>query len=263
MTQGQRDLYDANARQLAATFSGCGVRATTGAEELQALDIADNVGHVETSSKHVVIAAYVSWVRRCLRPAQSEEQAQSPQQEEEQEKKAELWQAFFCAQEQQWCFEHGGSGKTTWERPPEDCDVVWETPIVPEPWVVDEDDSGELSFWNEFYVEDGKQVGKRQVEVPTELPPCDWPYVARRGFDGSWEYVHVDEPKDVDRNIVPKAPEGWAVDWSGSQQSWFWRNCATGEATLTPPEKSVWRRVPVRVSCGSSRWQASLRVEQC
>ena len=184
MTQSQRDSYDANAQQLAATFSGCGVRATTGAEELQGLNIADNVGHVRTSSKHVVFIAYVLWVNRCLRPAQSEEQARGPEQEEE-EKKAELWQAFFSPAEQQWCFEHGESGKTTWERPSEDCDVVWETPIVPEPWVVDEDDSGELSFWNEFYVEDGKQVGKRQAEVPKDLSPCERRHVARRAADAS------------------------------------------------------------------------------
>ena len=74
------------------------------------------------------------------------------------------------------------------------------TPIVPEPWVVEEDEAGELSFWNAFYVEDGKQVGKRQVEVPTVLPPCDWPCVARRGANGAWEYVNVDEPRDVRRN---------------------------------------------------------------
>ena len=108
---------------------------------------------------------------------------------------------------------------------------------MPDPWVVEEDDSGEISFWNEFYVEDGKQVGKRQVEVPTELPPCNWPYVARRGADGSWEYVNVERPKDVRRDLVPRAPEGCAVDWSGGQQSWFWWNCATGEATLNPPEE--------------------------
>ena len=75
------------------------------------------------------------------------------------------------------------------------------------------------------------------MEVPTELPPCAWPYVARRCADGSWAYVNVDNPKDVCRDFVPPAPEGWAVGWSGGQQSWFWRDCTTGEATLDAPEE--------------------------
>ena len=27
------------------------------------------------------------------------------------------------------------------------------------------------------------------------------------------------------------------MDWSPAQQEWFWRNVATGEATLDPPER--------------------------
>ena len=77
-------------------------------------------------------------------------------------------------------------------------------------------------------------MGKLQEEVPTELPPRAWPYVARRTLDGSWEYVNT-ETGDVNCGFVPNAPEGWQVDWSGAQQSWFWRNCVTGEATLEPP----------------------------
>ena len=99
--------------------------------------------------------------------------------------------------------------------------MLWDRPAVPEPWVVEEDTvSGELSFFNEFYVEDGRQVGKRQEEVPTELPSCAWPYVARRTLDGSWEYVDT-ETGDVTCGFVPTAPEGWQVDWSGAQQSLF------------------------------------------
>ena len=145
------------------------------------------------------------------------------------------WQAFFCPRVQRWWFWSSESGESTWERPAEPCVVLWERPAVPEPWVVEEDAvTGELSFWNEFYVEDGRQVGKRQGEVPTELPPCEWPYVARLAADGLWEYVDT-ATGVVNRGIVPMAPEGWQVGWSGAQQSWFWRNCVTGEATFDPP----------------------------
>ena len=78
------------------------MRATTGAEELQGLDIADGVGHVWTSSKHVVLAAYMSWANSCLQSSQSEEQAQEDEQEQEQEKEATLWHAFFCPRAQEW-----------------------------------------------------------------------------------------------------------------------------------------------------------------
>ena len=62
--------------------------------------------------------------------------------------------------------------------------MLWNKPAVPAPWVVEADAvTGELSFFNEFYVEDGRQLGKRQAEVPTELPPCEWPYVARLASD--------------------------------------------------------------------------------
>ena len=64
MRCSQRDLYDSNARQLAEVFSACGVRATTGAEELLGLEIADDSGHVSYSSKHVVFSAYASWVAK-------------------------------------------------------------------------------------------------------------------------------------------------------------------------------------------------------
>ena len=59
--------------------------------------------------------------------------------------------------------------------------------------------------------------------------------MARRTLDGSWEYVDT-ETGDVTCGFVLTAPEGWQVDWSGAQQSWFWRNCVTREATLDPPE---------------------------
>ena len=67
MQCSQRELYDANARRLAEVFSACGVRATTGAEELLGLEIADGYGHVSHNSKHVVCSAYVSWVAQRLR----------------------------------------------------------------------------------------------------------------------------------------------------------------------------------------------------
>ena len=115
--------------------------------------------------------------------------------------------------------------------------MVWQAPAVPEPWVVRKDDvTGRLSFWNEFYVEDGRQTGKLQEEVPTEFPPNINEYEARRAANGCWEHVHV-ETLEVVRDWVPGAPEGWRVDWSPAQQSWFWRNVATGEVTLDPPEQ--------------------------
>ena len=64
----------------------------------------------------------------------------------------------------------------------------------------------------------------------------EWPCVARLASDGLWEYVDT-ATGEVNRSFVPAAPEGWQVDWSGGQQSWFWRNCFTGEATLDPPEE--------------------------
>ena len=87
MSQSQRELYDANARRLAEVFSGCGVAATTGVEELRGVAIADGVGHVRSSSKAVVFAAYVSWVKQCLRCEAEQELAELTQelgQEEEQ-----------------------------------------------------------------------------------------------------------------------------------------------------------------------------------
>ena len=79
--------------------------------------------------------------------------------------------------------------------------MYWHAPVVPEPWVVLRD----------------------EVTV-------------RRAADECWAYVHV-ESGEVNRGFVPSAPEGWRVDWSPAQQSWFWRNVATGEATLDPPER--------------------------
>ena len=115
--------------------------------------------------------------------------------------------------------------------------MYWHAPAVPEPWVVLRDEvTGELTFWNEFYVEDRRNTGKLQEEVPTELPPCVWSYEVRRAADRCWAYVHV-KTGEVNHGFVPSAPEGWRVDWSPAQQSWFWRNVATGEATLDPPER--------------------------
>ena len=79
MTQSQRELYDANARRLAEVLSGCGVTVTTGVEELQGVEIADGVGHVRSSSKAVVFAAYVSWVNQCLRCEAEQELAELTQ----------------------------------------------------------------------------------------------------------------------------------------------------------------------------------------
>ena len=75
--------------------------------------------------------------------------------------------------------------EATWDRPSGSCVVHWHAPAVPQPWLVRRDDvTGELSFWNEFYVEDGCQTGKLQKEVPSELPPKFGDYEARRAADG-------------------------------------------------------------------------------
>ena len=89
MELGQRELYDANARQLAGVFSACGVHATTGAGELQGMEIADDTGHVSWDSRHVVFGAYPTWVRQCLRCEAALELSELVEQEQEQEQEHE------------------------------------------------------------------------------------------------------------------------------------------------------------------------------
>ena len=75
----------------------------------------------------------------------------------------QAWQAVFCPHAQAWYFyDSEACDETTWERPSEVSLMYLHAPAVPEPWVVLRDEvTGELTFWNEFYVEDGHNTGKR------------------------------------------------------------------------------------------------------
>ena len=87
----------------------------------------------------------------------------------------------------------------------------------------------ELSFWNGF-------LRKRTEVVPTTLPPSLAAWEPRRDANGAWYYL---DPRtgEVSLQFVPETPEGWVVDWSPSQQSWFWKDVRTGAMTLEPPRR--------------------------
>ena len=73
MASDQRAVYDENVQLCLSQFSSCGIHAVSGAEQLDGVEIADTVGHVDFSSQCLVFAACDSWWALCLNvPVQSE-----------------------------------------------------------------------------------------------------------------------------------------------------------------------------------------------
>ena len=125
---------------------------------------------------------------------------------------------FFPRAQACYFYDAESHDEATWDRPSGSCVVHWHAPAVPHPWVVRRNDvTGELSFWNKFYVLDGVQTVKRKEEVPGDFPPTVSEYEPRRAADGCWDHVNV-ATLDACRYFMPGAPEGWCVDWSPAQQ---------------------------------------------
>ena len=65
MDDAQQALYNANATRLCEFFVTCGVQCCTGADDLIGLDISDYIGHVDVSSRDIVLDAFAAWASRC------------------------------------------------------------------------------------------------------------------------------------------------------------------------------------------------------
>ena len=212
--------YDENTRVLIERFSAAGVGATSGAEELVGMRLADTIGHVSWWSEDIVFQAYHKWVRTCVYPVPAPARPLPPPAPEVHAP----WLAIWDEHEWKYLFHCVGAPGSQWEPPP-----------------------APTRGWVYLYDQGTQRFVYRHRDTHVKFP--ELPPAVQEPWSVHWShqmqrFMYVDASTGVTMyQPPPLVPDSWRAQWNPANSFWYYVHIPSGQGFTEPalPEvQSPW-----------------------